>query len=77
MHATLAYLNAAGRRATRLTRSGCAFIQVMDALLAGAHSGHSAGHACALGRRSISFDAAPKHSRPGAVPECKTGPTFR
>jgi len=35
MHATLAYLNAAGRRATRLTRSGCAFIQVMDALLAG------------------------------------------
>jgi hypothetical protein len=36
MHATLAYLNAAGRRATRLTRSSCAFIQVMDALLAGA-----------------------------------------
>ena len=35
MHATLAYLNAAGRRATRLTRSSCAFIQVMDALLAG------------------------------------------
>ncbi len=77
MHATLAYLNAAGRRATRLTRSGCAFIQVMDALLAGAHSGHSAEHACALGRRSISFDAATKHSRPGAVPECKTGLTFR
>jgi len=37
MHATLAYLNAAGRRAARLTRSSCAFIQVMDALLAGAH----------------------------------------
>jgi hypothetical protein len=36
MHATHAYLNAAGRRATRLTRSSCAFIQVMDALLAGA-----------------------------------------
>jgi len=58
MHATLAYLNAAGRRATRLTRSSCAFIQVMDALLAGPHSGHSARHASALGRRSISFEAA-------------------
>jgi hypothetical protein len=34
MHATLAYLNAAGRRATRLTRSNCAFMQVMDTLLA-------------------------------------------
>lgn len=34
MHATLAYLNAAGRRATRLTPSSCAFMQVMDTLLA-------------------------------------------
>jgi hypothetical protein len=34
MHATLAYLNAAGRRATRSTPS-CAFMQVMDTLLAG------------------------------------------
>jgi hypothetical protein len=37
MHATLAYLNVAGRRATRLTRSNCAFIQVMDTLLANTH----------------------------------------
>jgi hypothetical protein len=35
MDATLAYLNAAGRRATRLTPRGCAFMQVMDTLLAG------------------------------------------
>jgi hypothetical protein len=34
MHATLAYLNAAGRRATRPTRSNSAFMQVMDTLLA-------------------------------------------
>jgi hypothetical protein len=36
MHATLAYLNAAGRRATRLTPGKGAFMRVMDALLAGA-----------------------------------------
>jgi hypothetical protein len=34
MHATLAYLNAAGRRATYLTRNNSAFMQVMDTLLA-------------------------------------------
>jgi hypothetical protein len=33
MHATLAYLNVAGRRATRLSPSKCAFLQVMDTLL--------------------------------------------
>jgi hypothetical protein len=37
MHATLAYLNAAGRRATRLTPNKCAFLQVMDTLLANTH----------------------------------------
>jgi hypothetical protein len=37
MHATLAYLNAAGRRATRLTPSNRAFMQVMDTLLARTH----------------------------------------
>ena len=37
MHATLAYLNAAGRRATRLTPSNRAFMQVMDTLLARSH----------------------------------------
>jgi hypothetical protein len=37
MHATLAYLNAAARRATLLNRSNCAFMQVMDALLANTH----------------------------------------
>jgi hypothetical protein len=36
MHATLAYLNAAGRRATRLTPSNGAFMRVMNTLLAGA-----------------------------------------
>jgi hypothetical protein len=36
MHATLAYLNAAGRRATRLTPSNGAFMRVMGTLLAGA-----------------------------------------
>jgi hypothetical protein len=36
MHATLAYLNAAGRRSTRLSPSNGAFIRVMDTLLAGA-----------------------------------------
>jgi hypothetical protein len=36
MHATLAYLNAAGRRATRLTPGKGAFMRVMDTLLAGA-----------------------------------------
>ena len=35
MHATFAYLNAAGRRATRLTPSNGAFMRVMDTLLAG------------------------------------------
>jgi hypothetical protein len=35
MHATLAYLNAAGRRTTRLTPSSCEFMQVLDTLLAG------------------------------------------
>jgi hypothetical protein len=35
MHATLAYLNAAGRRATRLTPSNGAFMRVMNTLLAG------------------------------------------
>jgi hypothetical protein len=39
MHATLAYLNAAGTRATRLTRSNSAFMRVMDTLLANMHSG--------------------------------------
>jgi hypothetical protein len=37
MHATLAYLNAAGRRATRLTPSSCEFMQVLDTLLASTH----------------------------------------
>jgi hypothetical protein len=37
MHATLAYLNAAGRRATHLTPGKCAFLQVMDTLLANTH----------------------------------------
>jgi len=36
MHATLAYLNAAGRRATRLTPRNGAFMRVMNTLLAGA-----------------------------------------
>jgi hypothetical protein len=36
MHATLPYLNAAGRRMTRLTPSSCAFMQVMDILLVSA-----------------------------------------
>jgi hypothetical protein len=36
MHATLAYLNAAGRRAARLTPSNGAFMRVMDTLLVGA-----------------------------------------
>jgi hypothetical protein len=36
MHATLAYLNAAGRRATRLTPNNGALMRVMDTLLAGA-----------------------------------------
>jgi len=35
MHATFAYLNAAGRRATRLTSSNGGFMRVMDTLLAG------------------------------------------
>jgi hypothetical protein len=35
MHATLAYLNAAGRRATRVTPSNGAFMRVMDTLLTG------------------------------------------
>jgi len=35
MHATFAYLNAAGRRATRLTPSNGGFLRVMDTLLAG------------------------------------------
>ena len=34
MHATFAYLNAAGKHATRSTRSDWAFIRVMDTLLA-------------------------------------------
>jgi len=38
MHATLAYLNAAGKRATRLTPRNCAFMQVMDTLLANTHA---------------------------------------
>jgi hypothetical protein len=38
MHATLAYLNAACTRATRLTRSNSAFMRVMDTLLANTHS---------------------------------------
>jgi hypothetical protein len=38
MHATLAYLNAAGTRATRLTRSNSAFMRVMHTLLANTHS---------------------------------------
>ena len=38
MHATLAYLNVAGRRATLLTPSKCAFMRVMDTLLANAHA---------------------------------------
>ena len=37
MHATLAYLNAAGRRATLLNPANCAFMQVMDTLLANTH----------------------------------------
>jgi hypothetical protein len=35
MHATLAYLNAAGRRATRSAPGNGAFMRVMDTLLAG------------------------------------------
>jgi hypothetical protein len=35
MHATLAYLNAAGRRATRSAPGKGAFMRVMDTLLAG------------------------------------------
>jgi hypothetical protein len=37
MHATLAYLNAAGQRAARLSPSKCVFLQVMDTLLANPH----------------------------------------
>lgn len=37
MHATLAYLNAAGRRATRSTPTNHAFMQVMDTLLISTH----------------------------------------
>jgi hypothetical protein len=38
MHATLAYLNVAGTRATRLTRSNSAFIRVLNTLLANTQS---------------------------------------
>jgi len=38
MHATLAYLNAAGRRTTRSTSRNWAFIRVMDSLLANVHA---------------------------------------
>ena len=49
MHATLAYLNAAGRRATRLTPRNCAFMQVMDTLLANTHG---ASHTHGASRRN-------------------------
>jgi hypothetical protein len=42
MHATLAYLNAAGRRATRLTPSNGAFMRVMNTLLTGLTGAHGA-----------------------------------
>jgi hypothetical protein len=45
MHATLAYLNAAGSRMAGSDSGNCAFMQVMDSLLANIHGVSHAGNA--------------------------------